>query len=78
MISGIGGGMLRDILAAQTPVVLRSDIYAVAALTGGLFVVAGAYLGLPPVLVSLGGASLCVFLRMMALYRGWKLPRVME
>jgi uncharacterized membrane protein YeiH len=76
MISGIGGGMVRDVLAAQTPVVLRSDIYAVAALAGGLVVVAGSYLGLPSTFVTLAGAALCVFLRIMVLYRGWKLPRV--
>lgn len=74
MISGIGGGMVRDVLAAQTPVVLRSDIYAVAALAGGFVVVAGSFLGLPPTYVTFAGAGLCVFLRMMALYRGWKLP----
>jgi uncharacterized membrane protein YeiH len=76
MISGIGGGMIRDVLAGQTPVVLRSDIYAVAALAGGLVVVAGFYLGLPSIFVTLAGAVLCVFLRIMALSRGWKLPRV--
>ena len=76
VISGIGGGMVRDVLAAQIPVVLRSDIYAVAALAGGLVVVAGAYLGLPSTFVTLAGAALCVFLQIMALYRGWKLPRV--
>jgi uncharacterized membrane protein YeiH len=76
MVSGIGGGMLRDLLAAQSPIVLRSDIYAVAALAAGLVVVAGSYLGLPATFVALAGAALCVFLRMMALYRGWKLPGV--
>jgi uncharacterized membrane protein YeiH len=75
MISGIGGGMVRDVLAAQTPIVLRSDIYAVAALAGGLVVVAGSYVGLPSTFVTLAGAALCVFLRVMALYKGWKLPR---
>lgn len=76
MISGIGGGMVRDVLATQTPVVLRSDIYAVAALAGGLVVVAGSYLGLASTLVTLAGTALCVFLRIMALYRGWNLPRI--
>lgn len=76
MISGIGGGMVRDVLAAQTPVVLRSEIYAVAALAGALVVVGGAYLGAPSVVAALAGATLCVFLRIMGLYRGWKLPSV--
>ena len=74
MISGIGGGMVRDVLTAQVPTVLRSEIYAVAALAGGLVVVAGVHVGAPSIIVTLGGAALCVFLRMMALYRGWKLP----
>lgn len=74
MISGIGGGMVRDVLTAQVPTVLGSDIYAVAALAGALVVVAGSGIGLPPALVALVGIALCVFLRLMALYRGWKLP----
>src|SRR5918998_3830777 len=57
MISGIGGGMVRDVLAAQTPIVLRSEIYAVAALAGGLVVVAGSYLGLPSAFVTLAGGA---------------------
>ena len=76
MISGIGGGMVRDVLAAQVPIVLRADIYAVAALAGGLVVVMGFEFGLPSIYGTLAGAALCVFLRMMALYRGWKLPTV--
>jgi uncharacterized membrane protein YeiH len=74
MISGIGGGMVRDVLTAQVPTVLRADIYAVAALVGALVVVAGSAAGLPPTAVALAGVALCVFLRLMALYRGWKLP----
>ena len=74
MISGIGGGMVRDVLTAQVPTVLRADIYAIAALAGALVVVAGGAAGLPPSAVALGGVALCVFLRLMALYRGWKLP----
>ena len=34
MLSGIGGGMLRDVLVAQIPTVLRAELYAVAALAG--------------------------------------------
>jgi uncharacterized membrane protein YeiH len=74
MISGIGGGIVRDLLTAQVPSVLCSEIYAVAALAGGLVVVAGAQFGLSPSPVALAGIALCVFLRLMALYRGWTLP----
>ena len=74
MLTGIGGGIVRDILTAEVPSVLRGDIYAVAALAGALVVVAGEAIGLPPTAVALAGIALCVFLRLMALYRGWKLP----
>src|SRR5690606_27711136 len=47
MLTGIGGGMARDILVAQVPVVLRSELYAVAALAGAAVVVAGTLLELP-------------------------------
>jgi uncharacterized membrane protein YeiH len=74
MVSGIGGGMVRDVLTAQMPSVLRSEIYAVAALAGASVVVAGNAFGLPPTAVVWSGVAVCVFLRLMALYRGWRLP----
>lgn len=76
MISGIGGGMVRDMLTARTPIVLVDQIYALAALAAGLVVVAGSRAGLPPTLVTFAGAALCLLLRMVALSRGWRLPRV--
>lgn len=74
MISGIGGGMARDILTMQVPTVLRSDIYAVAALAGALVVVLGRFVGAQPILFAVAGIMVCVFLRVMGLYGGWKLP----
>lgn len=74
MCSGIGGGMVRDILTAQVPTVLHTDVYAVAALAGGLVVPLGMYLHLPPIGVILAGAFLCVTLRLLALRHGWELP----
>lgn len=74
MISGIGGGMVRDVLSAQVPVVLRSEIYALAALAGAALVVAGNQFDLPTPATLLAGTGLCLFLRVMAIYRGWHLP----
>lgn len=78
MITGIGGGMVRDVLTAQVPTVLRTDIYAVAALAGALVVIGGGALGFLPITSALAGIGLCVFLRLMALYRGWKLPTALS
>ncbi len=74
MITGIGGGIVRDVLSAQVPVVLRSEIYALAALAGAALVAAGHSFALPATVTLLTGTGLCLFLRMMAIYRGWHLP----
>lgn len=74
MLSGIGGGMVRDVLMARVPVVLRAEIYALAALLGAAVVVAGDRFGLPVTVATVLGAGLCLFLRMMAIFRGWRLP----
>ncbi len=74
MLSGIGGGMARDLLLAQIPTVLRSELYAVAALAGAVVVVIGDRLQLPSTLVAATGAILCFALRLMAIRRGWRLP----
>jgi uncharacterized membrane protein YeiH len=74
MLTGIGGGMVRDVLAAEIPTVLRSDLYAVAALAGAAVVVAGNLLDFPPGAAAIAGATLCFGLRLMAIQRGWNLP----
>ena len=41
MITGIGGGLLRDLLTGEIPLVLRREIYAVASLIGAIIVAVG-------------------------------------
>lgn len=74
MLTGIGGGMARDILLATVPTVLRADLYAVAALAGAAVVVIGNALRLPSAAVAIAGALLCFGLRFLAIRRGWHLP----
>lgn len=74
MLSGIGGGMARDMLVARTPVVLQSDLYAVAAMAGAATVVLGVWLTLPLVPVIAVASGLCFGLRYMAIRHGWRLP----
>lgn len=75
MLTGVGGGMLRDVLLAEIPAVLRRDLYAVAALLGAGIVVVGDLLGLPTVLTAVAGGLACFGLRLIAIRRGWSLPR---
>ena len=74
MLTGIGGGMLRDVLVSEVPTVLREDLYAVAALAGAAVVVAGHLLHLPPTATTIAGAALCFGIRVVAIRRGWSLP----
>lgn len=74
MVTGIGGGMLRDVLVTEVPVVLRADLYAVAALAGAAVVAVGRVLHFPSVPVVIAGAVLCFGLRLGAIRRGWHLP----
>ena len=74
ILSGIGGGIVRDVLVAQVPTVLRYELYALAALAASVVMVVGHELGLPHVPVSVAGATLCFTLRWLAVRRGWRLP----
>jgi len=67
-ITGIGGGMLRDVLMRQTPTVLRHELYAIPALLGAGVVVAAQGAGsLSPVFPVLG-AGLCFVTRMIGVH----------
>jgi uncharacterized membrane protein YeiH len=74
MLTGIGGGMVRDVLVAEVPAVLRGDVYAIAALAGAAVVVIGRVLEIPSAPITLAGAAVCFGLRFMAIRRGWQLP----
>lgn len=74
VLTGVGGGMLRDVLLAQIPTVLRAELYAVAGLAGAVVVVVGHVLNLPPTAMAIAGAALCFGIRLIAIRRGWRLP----
>ncbi len=74
MLTGIGGGIARDILVAEVPVVFTAELYAVAALAGAAIVVIGdSVFGSSAPAAAIGGV-VCVALRLMAIRKGWKLP----
>ena len=75
VLTGIGGGMARDILVAEVPVVFTAELYAVAALAGAAVVVIGdaVFPSFAAVAPAIGGI-VCVALRLLAIRKGWKLP----
>ena len=74
MVTGIGGGMVRDVLLAEIPKVLRAELYAVAALVAAAIVVIGHLLQLPIAPVTAVALISGFSLRVMAIRRGWRLP----
>jgi uncharacterized membrane protein YeiH len=74
VLTGVGGGMLRDVLVSEVPAVLRGELYALAALAGAATVVFAGLLQLPGPVGAVGGAILCFGLRYLAIRRGWRLP----
>ena len=74
-VTGVGGGVIRDILLDKIPAVLTRDIYATAALAGAAVMLIGRRLGLPNVWAAILGAVFCFALRMVAVGFGWQLPK---
>jgi len=75
MVTGIGGGMARDLLAGRVPAVFRGDLYATPALAGAFVTVAGSRLDLPVELIAFAGAGVCIVWRLVAMRRNWQAPK---
>ena len=75
MLSGIGGGVGRDLLTGEIPVVLQREIYAVAALAGAVAVAVLVALGVAGPLPLAAAAALVIGLRLLALRRRWSAPQ---
>lgn len=74
VIAGIGGGLGRDLLTSEIPIVLRREIYAVAGLIGcGVVVVLDAA-DTPRPVTLVAAAALVFVLRLVALRRDWSAP----
>ncbi|WP_183095066.1 trimeric intracellular cation channel family protein [Nocardioides stalactiti] len=75
MVTCIGGGLIRDVLAGQVPVVLRSgELYAIPAIAGSAIAAVGFEYDIPTALVALPAAALTITWRLLAIWRGWTAP----
>lgn len=74
MTTGVGGGMLRDMLTNAMPTVLRKRIYAVASLLGGGLYYTMYAINVNEALSAICGMLLIVVLRIMATVLKWNLP----
>jgi uncharacterized membrane protein YeiH len=76
-ITGVGGGIIRDVLLNQVPTVLRFEVYASAALLGSLCMIAATKLRFPFTHAGTVGGTVCFLLRVVSLLKHWNDPRAL-
>lgn len=75
VLTGVGGGILRDVLARDIPMVFRTDIYATACIIGGsIHAVSYVHFGLPLHAATLLGILVTLTIRLLAIYWHLTLP----
>lgn len=75
LISGAGGGILRDVLAGRVPVIFQpSTLYAIPGVAGAAVAAFGIEAGLPGVVVTSAGAAVCAVWRLLAMWKQWQAP----
>lgn len=74
VLTGIGGGVARDVLVGEVPLVLRREVYAVPALLGAGLLAAADGLALPRAPAAVAAASLVFALRVAGVWRDWHAP----
>lgn len=75
MVTGIVGGILRDVLCNDVPLVFSSELYATVSIVTGVIYYFGLKANLPPDLVMLVAIAVGFALRVVALIRKWEMPK---
>jgi uncharacterized membrane protein YeiH len=75
MISGCVGGVLRDVLCNDVPLLFRSELYASVSIVTGLIYVGGLRLDLSPDLVTLAALLVGLTFRLLAIRFRWEMPK---
>ncbi len=78
MLTATGGGIIRDVMLGEIPLVLRKRIYAIAALSGGAVFYLMVQLHIPANVGILAGTLTTFVLRMCATYFKWNLPKAIK
>lgn len=77
MMTGVGGGVLRDILANRMPDILHKQIYALSSIPGGLVLEAVLYATGRMWAAMMAGFATVILIRSAAVRFDWQLPRIM-
>ena len=75
-MTGVGGGVLRDVMARRIPDIFRKHVYALASICGGICMVVMLHLSCPQTLSMAVSFAMVILLRFLAAYFRWNLPKV--
>lgn len=78
MMTGAAGGVIRDILINEVPLIFRRDIYALACAVGGIFYTFALIFGIHDIWAQLGCATAVIIIRVCAVIYHWQLPILRE
>ena len=77
-MTGVAGGMIRDVLSAEVPLVLRKEVYATASLCGALVYVLMTHLAFPGIACLIVPVACTLSIRLVAIHLGLKLPQLVS
>ena len=75
LLTGVGGGVMRDVLAGNTPYILVKHVYACASLAGAVLC-AVLWRLVPQYVAMLAGMTAVLLIRLLSAHFRWNLPRV--
>lgn len=78
VMTATAGGVVRDVLSNQVPLILQKEVYASACLAGGLLLVLWSHTPLPQPFGALLAALSVISLRLLAIHYNWSLPKARD
>ena len=75
-ITAVGGGIMRDILVNEVPIILTSEFYGSVAIVIATLMYFAHFFGFEPNLSGLLITIMALFLRLLAYFRDWHLPKI--
>lgn len=75
-VTGAGGGVLRDVLMNEVPLIFRKEIYAMACIAGGIIYILCHEAGWTPAGCALVSSTVVIITRMLAVHYGWSMPKM--
>ncbi|MCW3465493.1 trimeric intracellular cation channel family protein [Chitinophaga nivalis] len=76
VITGTFGGLLRDVITGEHPILFTREIYAVASIAGGVLYLIGIHTNIPRDIILSVTVAVIVTIRLLSLRYNWQFPRL--